>query len=252
MKINLNIILLFLLLTSCLQNKEIEEKNTFSLKKIDAAIIYEKKIKNIPCLLFNVTDTIKSNRRIGIIFKLDLNYDNQRKGSIEPGIDGTNEKIKDIKIIFKSDRTEIDVTDRLFNIEEAQMFNRFENYIQHQFKTNDYDCVCYEEKSNELIRNLNSFHLGGKLKRSKIDRKRTPIIKNINDFVNFYNSFTGVKYNGSFDNLELVNSGFKISGYYFYFWLPDNLIGSSEKFKTLEIDVELLKGRKLKSLRALK
>ena len=256
MKISLYIIFIFLLFVSCSQKKEIEEKDTFSLEKIDIAMIYEKRIKDIPCLLFNVTDTIKKNKKIGIIFKLDVSYDNPRKGSnccaFEPGVDGTKEKIKNIKIIFENNQGKIDVTNKLFNIEEAQMFNTFQKYIQGQFNSNDYSCVCYEETSAKLIENLKREHLGGKLTKSKIDETRTPIIKGINDFINFYNSFAGDKYSGTFDNIYMVNSGWKISNHYFYFWLPEKFNVSSEKLKTLEIELELLNGRKLKYLRVLK
>ncbi|MFB9097381.1 MULTISPECIES: hypothetical protein [Flavobacterium] len=255
MKIIQYIIFVFLIFASCSQKNNNEKNDTFTLDKVNVAMIYEKKVNDIPCLLFNVTDTIKKNQKIGIIFKLDVKYDNPKKGSnccaFEPGVDGTKEKIKKIKILFISNNEEIDVTEKLFNIEEAFMFTSFEEYIQGQFRNNDFKCVCYEQKNDELIENLKREHLGGEIIKNKIDKNKTPIIKNINDFVNIYNSLTGDKYNGTFDNSDLY-SGWRITNHYYYFWLPEEFNISLKKYNQLEIEVELLKGKKLKFLRVLK
>jgi hypothetical protein len=258
MKITQYIIFVFLVFTSCSQkndNENNDKKNdTFTLGNVNVAMIYEKKIGDIPCLLFNVTDTIKSNQKIGIIFKLDVNYDNS-KGSdccaFEPGVDGTKEKIKKIKMLFKSKNEEIDVTDKLFNIEEAQMFSGFEEYIQGQFRANDFSCECYEQKSGKLIENLKREHLGGKLTKSDITKNRTHIIKNIEDFINLYNSIAGEIYKGTYDNRGL-NSGWRISNKYYSFWLPEEFNISLKKYNQLEIEIELFNGRELKYSRALK
>jgi hypothetical protein len=254
MKITLHIIIVFLFV-SCSQKKENEDKDTFSLKKVDVAMIYEKKVKDIPCLLFNVTDTIKSNQKIGIVFKLNVNYDNPRKGShccaFEPGVDGTKEKIKKVKVVFISNNSTLDVTDKLSNIEEAQMFNSFEKYIQAQLNINDFSCECYEQKSGKLIENLKREHLGGKLIKNDITKNRNHIIKNIDDFINLYNSLAGERYKGTYDNRGLY-SGSRISSKNYSFWLPENFNTSLEKFNELEIEIELLNGRKLKHTRVLK
>jgi hypothetical protein len=254
MKITLHIIVVFLF-ASCSQKKENEDKDTFSLKKVDVAMIYEKKTKDIPCLFYNVTDTIKSNPKIGIVFRLEVNYDNPQKGShccaFEPGVDGTKEKIKKVKVVFKSNNSTLDVTDKLSNIEEAQMFNSFEKYMQAQLNINDFSCECYEQKSGKLIENLKREHLGGKLIKSDITKNRNHIIKNIDDFINLYNSLAGETYKGTYDNRGLY-SGSRISSKNYYFWLPENFNTSLEKFNELEIEIELLNGRKLKHTRVLK
>lgn len=255
MKISLYLIFIFLLFSFCSQKKENEEKDTFSLKELNVAMIYEKKAANIPCLLYNITDTLKSNQKIGVIFKFDVKYDNPKKGNnccaFEPGMDGTKEKIKKINIVFKDNKNTIDITDKLHNIEEAQMFNRFEEYIQGKLNINDFSCECYDEKSDKLITNLKREHLGGTLLKSEINNNKTHVIKNINDFINLYNSLAGDIYKGTYDNRDLT-SGWRVSQKYYSFWLPEKFNTSLEKFNKLEIEVELLNGRKLKYLRILK
>jgi len=254
MKITLYIVFIFLI-ASCSLKKENEEKDTFSLDNVNIAMIYNEKINNIPCSLFNITDSIKKNRKIGIIFKLDVKYDNPKKGNnccaFEPGVDGTKEKIKKIRIVFKNIKSKIDITDKLFNIEESQNFNSFEKYIQGQFNVNDFSCECYEQKSDKVIENSKREHLGGKLIKSDINKNRTHIIENIDDFINLYNSLAGETYKGKYDNRGLY-SGWRISNKYYSFWLPENSNASLEKFNELEIEIELFNGRKLKHIRVLK
>lgn len=254
MKITLYIVFSFLFV-SCSQKKENEQKDTFSLDDVNIAMIYNEKMNDIPCSLFNVTDSIKKNRKTGIIFKLDVIYDNPRKGSnccaFEPGVDGTKERIKKIKIIFKNIKKQIDVTDKLFNIEESQMFNGFEKYIQGRFNVNDFSCECYQPKNGKLIENQKRKHLEGKLTKTDITKNRNHIIKNIDDFMKLYNSIAGDAYKGKYDNRGL-DSGWSISNKYYSFWLPENFNASLEKFNELEIEIELFNGRKLKHIRILK
>ncbi|WP_337964635.1 hypothetical protein [uncultured Flavobacterium sp.] len=255
MKINQYLLFIFLILISCSQKNTDEKNDTFSLDKVDIAMIYQEKVTDIPCLLFNVTDTVKRNQKIGVIFKLDLKYDNPRKGgnccAFEPGVDGTKEKIKSVKIFFTSNNKKIDITDKLTNIEEAQMFNRFEDYIQGKLYENDFSCECYDQKSGKLIQNLKREHLGGNIIKREVNKNKNHVIKNIDDFINLYNSLAGEVYKGKYDNRGLY-SGSRISHKYYSFWLPDNFNIPSEAFDNLEIEIELLNGRKLNYLRSLK
>jgi|GEM_PF-6468371 len=241
-------LLITLIITSCSQKEnERIKKSFFSLTKVNIAMIYEKKVNDIPCSLFNVTDTLKKDKKIGIIFKLDVKYDNLTGTDccgIEPGLDGTKEKINEIRILFKNNTGEIDITNKLFNVEESQMLNTFEKYIQGQFHPNNFSCISYDEKGDELIENLKKEHLGGNLTKSKVGNNKRQIIENINDFIKIYNSLAGNKYEGTF-NTQYLTSGWKLSNNYFYFWLPENFNSASERFDRLEIVIVLISGRRI-------
>lgn len=246
MKNNFSILILSILFfTSC--NQIIEDDNTFTLNDLDIALIHEKKIKDISCLLFNISDTINKNVKNGIVFKLDMKYNHIKSNgccTIEPGLDGTKEKIKEIRIIFKTKNQKTDITNLLYNEEEAQKTNDFEDYIQASFRSNDYSCVCLNKKTNELEENVKREHLGGNLIVTRANDTILPFFKNINDFKDYYNSFSEDKYKGQFDT-TLLHSGFALENNYQYFWLPKDLTKNLSKNTFLEIEIQLYNGKTL-------
>ena len=71
------------------------------------ALIYEDNINGIPCSLFQVTNIVKKDRKIGVIFTFDVTYNNPQKGNgccaFEPGVQGTKHKIDSILISFSNE-----------------------------------------------------------------------------------------------------------------------------------------------------
>lgn len=248
--------MIFIFLTAC-QHKDYDKptgKNeskpdTFTLKDVDIALIYESKIDGIPCLLHTVTDTLKKRENTGIIFAFDIDYDNPRKSdgccAFEPGVGGSKGRIKNVSIKFLNDKTSLDVTDQLFNINESQMKNQFEDYIQGQFQEDDYICICSGKKTNELIEYVNRKHLKKPYSES-IDSTELSVLKNIEEFKSWFNHFTGSKYDGHFKD---AGTGWKLSMYYFYFWIPDELKQILKKYDSIEILIELENGKTLKNRR---
>lgn len=243
---------IFIFLTACHQkdhDKPTENNDstpdTFTLKDVDVALIYESKIDGIPCLLHSVTDTLKNNENVGVIFAFDVDYDNPRKSNgccaFEPGVGGSIRKIKNVNIKFVNDKSSLDVTDQLFNTNESQMRNQFEDYIQSQFQKDDYICICSEEKSGELIEYVNRKHL--KKPYSEIlDSTELSVLKNIEEFKSWYNHFTGLKYDGHFKE---AGTGWRLSMYYFYFWIPVELKKSLKDYNSIEILIEFDDGKTL-------
>lgn len=256
MKYTIFFLMLFIFLTSCIQKKpdkpivkKESKPDTFTLKDVDIALIYESKIDGIPCRLHNVTDTLKNSENVGVIFAFDVDYDNLRKSNgccaFEPGIGGSKRRIKNVNIKFLNDKTSLDITNKLFNIDESQMKNQFEDYIQSQFRKDDYSCICTEEKTGELIEYVNKKHLKKPYKES-LDSTELSVLKNIEEFKSWFNHFAGSKYDGNFKD---AGTGWKLSAYYFYFWIPDELKQTLKDYESIEILIELDNGKTLRNRR---
>ncbi|KRD08912.1 hypothetical protein ASE21_13745 [Flavobacterium sp. Root901] len=246
---------IFLLFISCTNKAETPKGNSFSLKEVDIAIIYSKKLNNFPCLLYNATDTIKKHEEIGIVFKFDVKYNPQNNSSncgcvIEPGLGGTNDSIKSLKILFKKGKTEMDVTKILFNKEESILLNPFEKFDKRLFDKNDFSCICFDEKKKEYIEYLNKNYLGGRVFR-KVNPKNVPIFKNPDEFVTWFNNIDNQEFEVGFSNKN-ITSGNKFLITNFSFWFPNGFFKVLKNYNEIKIEVELDNGLILEKSRILK
>lgn len=125
------------------------------------------------------------------------------------------------------------------------MRNQYEDYIQSQFIEDDFICVCSEQKTGELIEYVNKKHLE-KSYSEWIDSTKLSILYNIDEFKKWYNHFTGSKYSGNFKD---AGTGWKLSGYYFYFWIPNEMKQFLKEYDSVEISIEFENGKILESKR---
>lgn len=259
MKNTINFLTIFIFLTACHQKdhdkptrKNKSKPDTFTMKDVDVALIYESRLNEIPCLLHVVTDTLKKNENVGVIFKFDVGYDNPRKSdgccAFEPGVGGSKNRIRNVNIKFLNDKSSLDVTDQLINTDESQMRNQFEDYIQSQFQKDDYICICSGQKSGELIEYVNKKHLKKPYSES-LDSTELSVLKNIEEFKSWYNHFTGLKYDGQFKD---AGTGWRLSMYYFYFWIPNELKQTLKGYDSIEISLEFDNGKTLINRRKIK
>ncbi|AOC96445.1 hypothetical protein BB050_03356 [Flavobacterium anhuiense] len=232
--------------------------NSFSLKEVNVAMIYSKKLDNLRCLLYNVTDTIKEHKKLGVVFTFDIKINHIAKFSnssgcgcaIEPGLGGSADKIKSLKILLKNDKNEIDITNMLVNSEESVLYNSFENFDKRRFDKNDFSCVCLDKKSNQYVEYLNKNYLGGKVYR-KVHSKRVPILKNPKDFISWFNNFNNDKFQVGFSSKNITSGrGFLHTN--FPFWLPDHFFKILKNYNVIKIEVELENGLFLEKTRELK
>ena len=230
-----------LILFSCGHSNPESKNNgqdTFNLENTNIALIYEDNINGIPCSLFQVTNIVKKDRKIGVIFTFDVTYNNPQKGNgycaFEPGAQGTKHKIDSILISFSNDSTSIDVTNYLNNSEQSMLKEGFEDYIQDQFVPDDYICVCVNEQ-NVITEYVNRKHLPQPYSHN-IDSTEFNLFRNTQEFINWYNEM-GVK--------RHVLSGWKFSGEHYYFWLNESMIPAIINLNKLSIRVTLSNGEKL-------
>ncbi|WP_208610258.1 hypothetical protein [Flavobacterium phragmitis] len=231
--------------------------NSFSLKEVDVALIYSKKLDEFRCLLYNVTDTIKDQKKLGIVFTFDIKINHNPKSrnsddcgcAIEPGLGGSADEIKSLKILLKNDKKEIDITKILGNIEESVLYNPIENFDKRRFDKNDFSCVCLDRKSNQYVEYLNKNYLGGRVYR-KVDPRRVPILENPNDFISWFNNFNNDKFQVGFSSKNITSGrGFLRTN--FPFWFPDHFFNTLKKYNLIKIIVELNDGRVLEKERKL-
>lgn len=242
---------------SCTNKAEIQKRSDlFSLDKVDVAIIYSKKLNNFPCLLYNITDTIKNQDKIGIAFTFGIKFNyNHTRGSgcgcaIEPGLGGPDHKIKSLKVLLKNDKDVIDITKMLFNKEESVLLNSIENFSKkRRFDKNDFSCVCFDEKKNQYLEYLNKDYLGGRVVR-KINPKKVPILKKTGDFMLWFNNFKNDEFEVGFSNKN-ISSGNSFSITNFSFWLPDGFYTVLKNYNLITIEVELDNGLILEKSRQL-
>nr|WP_199001126.1 hypothetical protein [Flavobacterium sp. ASV13] len=252
-------IALFALCISCTNRTDNQiMDNSFSLKEVDVALIYSKKIDNIRCLLYNVTDTIKNQEKLGVVFTFDtkINYLPKSSNSpgcgcaIEPGLGGSADKIKSLKILLKNDKKEIDVTKILGNVEESVLYNPMENFDKRGFDKNDFSCVCLDKKSKRYVEYLNKNYLGGRVYR-KVDPRRVPILKNPNDFIPWFNNIDNDEFKVGFSYKNIISGGnFVYTN--FPFWFPDHFFNTLKNYDVIKIEVELENGLLLEKSRKLK
>jgi len=247
---------LFLICFSCANKSQNSKKsNSFSLKEVDIAIIYSKKLNNFPCLLYTATDTIKNQEKIGVVFKFDVEFNPNKESSncncaIEPGLGGADDSIKSFKILLKNNKQEIDVTKTLFNKEESILLNPFEKFNKRLFDKNDFSCVCFDSKKNEYLEYLNKNYLGGRVFR-KVTSKKVPIFKNVNDFVRWFNNFNNGEFEVGFSNKN-ITSGNRFLITNFSFWFPNGYFNVLKNYSEIMIEVELENGLILEKTRQLK
>jgi hypothetical protein len=249
-------IMLFALCISCTKKTEIQKSDrSFSLKDVDIAMIYSKKLNNIPCLLYNATDTVKNHEKIGVVFTFDLVFNeisnsNSSCGcAIQPGLGGADDKIKSLKVLLQNDKKEIDITNVLFNIEESILLNSFEKFDKRRFDKNDFSCVCFDEKKNQYLEYLNKDYLGGRVLR-KVNPKRIPILKNPEDFRVWFNNFNNDEFEVGFSK-KYITSGSNFLGTNFSFWFPDGFFSVLKDYNLITIEVELDNGLILEKSRNL-
>lgn len=244
--------LLFVFCISCTNKTENQIlNNSFSLKDVHVGIIYSKKIDNIPCLLYDVTDTIKNQKKLGVVFTFDtkINYLPKSPNSpgcgcaIEPGLGGSADKIKELKILLKNDKSQIDITKILGNIEESVLYNPMENFDKRRFNKNDFSCVCLDKKSNQYIEHLNKNYLGGRVYR-KVDSRRVPILRNTNDFITWFNNIDNDEFTAGF-TYKNITSGGNFVYTNFSFWFPDDFFNTLKNYNFIKIVVKLEDGRVL-------
>jgi len=254
---NIFLIVLCGIVLSCTNKAKIQKRSDlFSLDKVDVAIIYSEKLNNFPCLLYNITDTIKNHYKAGIVFTFDVKFNyNHTRGSgcgcaIEPGLGGPDHKIKNLKVLLKNDKKEIDITKMLFNKEESLLLNSIENFDKkRRFDKNDFSCVCFDEKKNQYLEYLNKDYLGGRVIR-KVNPKRVPILKSIEDFMLWFNNFKNDEFEVGFSNKN-ISSGNSFSFTNFSFWLPDGFYTVLKNYDLIKIEVELDNGLVLEKSREL-
>lgn len=250
-------VMLFALCISCTnKTKNQKRDNSFSLNKVDVAIIYSEKLNNFPCLLYNITDTIKNYKKIGIVFTFDVEFNGFHGRSsgcgcaIEPGLGGSDDEIKSLKILLKNDKKEIDITKILFNKEESVLLNSIENFDKkRRFDKEDFSCVCFDRKKNQYFEYLNKNYLGGRVVR-KVNPKRVPILNNPADFVLWFNNFNNDEFEVGFSNKN-ITSGNKFVFTNFSFWFPDNFFTVLKDYNLIKIEVELDNGLVLEKSRKL-
>ncbi len=251
---NIFLIVLCSIVLSCTNKAEIQKESSFSLEKVDVAIIYSEKLSNFPCLLYNITDTIKNQEKVGVVFTFDAKFNEVRNSNcgcaIQPGLGGSDDEIKSFKILLKNDKNEIDITKMLSNKEESVLLNSIENFDKkRRFDKNDFSCVCFDEKKNQYLEYLNKNYLGGRVYR-KVNPKKIPILKNPKDFVTWFNNFNNNEFEVGFSNKN-ISSGSSFEFTNFSFWLPDGFYTVLKNYNLITIEVELDNGVILEKSREL-
>ncbi|MFT5601375.1 MAG: hypothetical protein ACI9N1_001618 [Flavobacteriales bacterium] len=240
----LYLILISFCLFGCSSEEETSRSgpDTFDIEKVDIALIYENRIEGIPCLLYHITDTIKSNRNVGIVIKFDISYNNPTKNSgccaIEPGLSGPGHSIDSMKILFENDSSIINVTEYLTNSENAQLLNEFEDYRRNFFKSKDYVCACYDSSELRL------YAKSAKRDTSFVVKERFPWSARFEDIPAFMNVF-----NQSDTTRHYTEGKFKLG--YHQFWLDSQIMHRLREMTWVRVEMFLSNGRKLESERSI-
>lgn len=263
MKFSVGVVILFLIF-SC------GKGTTYRFENIHIEPIREVQNDSVNCCLYEVSDSISTAHKKGVMFYFDLSYSGS-SGSMAPGIKGTIDEILDISIALIHQKVKTEISSLLYNSEQCQITSMYKhpslNHRGAEFRASeDHRCLCLDRSQNNYFEDVHSKYYNSwsryRYKKdstvfSYLSKEKDTVhtvyssrlidttyyfYKNMAVLVNEMNRLT-IKPNIERNTAHHLNSGAAIEVRNFNFWFPDSLDSLIVPGSKIRIECVLKDGR---------